>query len=308
MQATVRIFLETLTQQFHNERGCFSRQQTPVGHCFEDGFYRLRDRVARKGRHARQTLIQDTAESPDVGALINGFTACLLGTHIGCRPEDQPCVRDSRTLLSAAAFRGQRGINGTESFRQTKIQNLRGAVGTKFDVRRLEIAMDDPAFMRSFQSFRDLLCKQQHFTDRNTTAPDAARKRWSFNKFEDERLHCIRAFDSIDSGDIRVIQSSEDLCFTPEGGKPGVIPGGSIRSHLERYITIKLGIVGTIDLAHAAGTDKFQNRIGTQGVVRFQHTLVCVGNRTYARRYGVTKGIEYGSLDEISRLLDRSQE
>src|SRR5262245_47079288 len=82
------VLFETAAEQWANLRGHWF----PVRLVSEDCSENVRDRFAAERWTAGQHLVEHSAESPDVGALINRLAASLLGRHVGRRPQNDACL------------------------------------------------------------------------------------------------------------------------------------------------------------------------------------------------------------------------
>src|SRR5262249_47888975 len=104
-----------------------------------------------------QHFIDHTTKCPDIGTFVDNPPLRLLGRHVGCRTEDysgpahQRCRRDAWVALHDTTF-------VRYQTRQTEIEDLHHASLCDFDVRRLEIAMDDALRMCSVKSVNNLCC------------------------------------------------------------------------------------------------------------------------------------------------------
>src|SRR4029453_15779573 len=85
--------------------------------------------------------MEDRAERPDVGALVDRVPARLLRTHVRGSARDR-----SRT--------NRGGLLG--DVRQTEIQQLDDALRRDFDVPWLQVAMNAAFFVRGFERVSDL--------------------------------------------------------------------------------------------------------------------------------------------------------
>ena len=74
--------------------------------------------------------------------------------------------------------------------RQPEIQHLHRAVTPHLDIRGLEIAMDDPLFVRGFERLGDLLRDRQRLVDRNNSLSDAVREGRPLDQFHHQRC-CV---------------------------------------------------------------------------------------------------------------------
>ena len=66
---------------------------------------------------------------------------------------------------------GRRGLSG---FRQPEVEHLHGAVRADFDVRRLQITMDDALLVRRLQRLGDLFRDQQCLVEWDRSAARSA--------------------------------------------------------------------------------------------------------------------------------------
>ena len=101
-------------------------------------------------------------------------------------------------------------------FREPKIQDFDRTVRAHFDVRRLQIAMDDAVIVRGFQGISDLFGDGQQFVQRHRASRDAVRERGPLDEFHDQRDGPVRVLQSVDVRDVRVVQHREDFRFTLE--------------------------------------------------------------------------------------------
>src|SRR5262245_14344442 len=66
--------------------------------------------------------------------------------------------------------------------------------------------MNDPLLMRRFQRIRYLPRDWNCFSERNRTALDPLRQRFSWHQFHDEKVTVIDLFQSVNGGDVGMIQ------------------------------------------------------------------------------------------------------
>jgi hypothetical protein len=109
----------------------------------------------------------------------------------------------------------------------TEIEHLHGAVGAHLDVGGLEIAMDDALFVGSFEGIGDLFGDRDDVGGRHcAVARNDGREIVAVDELHDERQPrarlilasaCSRrAVESVDRGDVRVVQRREHLRFALE--------------------------------------------------------------------------------------------
>ena len=87
------ILLEAALQQPSNRWWSGLWKDRPVRVALENGGNRVRHRLAGECPAARQHLVQDATECPDVGPLVNELAACLLGAHVTRRAQNQAITR-----------------------------------------------------------------------------------------------------------------------------------------------------------------------------------------------------------------------
>ena len=181
--------------------------------------------------------------------------------------------------MPAAVRCGGADIDGVERLRQPEVQDLDRAVRTQLDVGGLQIAVNDAALVGRFQPFRNLFRDRQRLVDRNR-ARCAMRSCsvGSFDELQHERLNAIGVFETVNRRDVRMVQRGEDLRFAPEAREAIGIQREGRRPDLERDVAIEVGVARPVDLAHAAGADKLEDRVGTERIARLQGAPAEVGN------------------------------
>ena len=149
------------------------RQLRQVGLAREDQTERLGDRLAVEQPRAGEHLVEHDAEGPDVGALVDGLAARLLGRHVGGGAEDHAGRRhggrgDGRRVHGVAR-RADRGL-GAQRLGEAEVEHLDGAVVADLDVGGLEVAMDDALLVRGLERLGDLAGDGQRLGQRDRAA------------------------------------------------------------------------------------------------------------------------------------------
>ena len=214
---------------------------------------RVRDVLALERALTRQHFVEDRAERPHVAALVSRPPFRLLRTHIRGGAEDHADLRhrrtgDRRRRCHVAAH----DLDRFERLRKAEVQHLHGAVRPHLDIRRLEIAVDDPLLVCGFEGFRDLPRDRQRIVDGNRPLRDAIGERGPLDQLQHERLDAVRFFKAVDRGDVRMVERREHLRLALEAREPIGIAREELGKDLQRDITIELRVTRTIDLAHAA--------------------------------------------------------
>ena len=156
------------------------------------------------------------------------------------------------------------GESRLHSFRQAEVQDLHCPVRTHLDVRRFQIAVDDPLLVRRFEGLGDLPRDRQRFVQRNGTFSDAVSQRRPFHQLHDQRDGAVRLFEPVNVGDVRMVQGREDFRFTSKSGEPLGISGERGRQHLDGNLALEVRVSGAIHLAHAAGAEQGDDLVGAE--------------------------------------------
>ena len=161
-------------------RGSLRRQPGPVGlarqHRRKDVAHGLAGEQPRAGEH----LPQHDAESPDVGSLVDGRAACLLGRHVGGSAEDHPGGGALCGAASAIARRlTRRAAVAGPGLGEAEVEHFHRAVVADLDVGGLQIAMDDPFVVRGLERLGDLPRDRQRLVERESGRARAAAARSS---------------------------------------------------------------------------------------------------------------------------------
>ncbi len=104
--------------------------------------------------------------------------------------------------------------------RQPKVQDLDLAVAGQRDVRGLQIAVNDPLLVGSLERLRDLSGNVERFVDRDRATREAFVQALAVHELEHEKLVAIRFVQSVDCGDVRMIQRGEDAALRAGNGRP----------------------------------------------------------------------------------------
>ena len=255
-QAAPRVLLQAPVEQPADWFGQIDGQRLPAHVFFDHAREGHRDVFALERTLARQHLVEDHAEGPDVGTPIDGLAACLLGCHVGGRPDDQArprCPHGERRRVHRLRARGRSRI---QCLRQPEVEHFHRAVGAHLDIRGFQIAMDDALVVRGFQGVCDLLRNRQRVVQRHGSARDQHRQVVAWDQLHDERAHAAELLEAVDVRDVGMVQRGEDLCFPLEAGKSIGVVGEGLGQHLDRDVAIELRIARAIDLPHAALADR----------------------------------------------------
>ena len=163
---------------------------------------------------------------PTLRAPIDRFPFRLLRRHVGRGAEDDAGVRRRRARDSRGV--GERGgciarCGWSQRFRETEVEHLDRAVTPHLDVRRLQVAVNDPLLVRGFERLGDLLRDRQRFVDRDRATRDALGQVLALDQFHHERGDAAAFFEAVDGGDVRMVERGEHLGFALKSRQPVVV-------------------------------------------------------------------------------------
>ena len=247
------ILLQAASDERHDVRRNVGWQRRPLRRRRDDGGNRVGDGLAFERAAPREHLVEHRAERPHVGALVNGAAPRLLGRHVGGGAENDADAghrtrRDRRRLVRIPFSRRTR----IGELRESEVEHLHGPVLADVDVRRLQIPVHDALLVRRFERFGDLAGDRQGLVDGYRRARDAIGERLPFDELHHERLAGRQLFETVDGGDVRMIERRKHFGFALEAGEPraiGVHRGGQ---HLDRNLTLQPCVERAIHLAHSA--------------------------------------------------------
>ena len=205
-----------------------------------------------KRPQSHEHLVQHHAKCPNVGALIHGLAAGLLGRHVG------GCAKDDAGKRSAAGKRRQilrvlTAGNGSEDFGKAEIQHLHRPVGFDPDVGGLKVPVYDAFVMGSFQRADDLTGVVQRRFERHRAFQGLAL---------DQLHHQVVRADVVERADIRVIERSHRTDFALES--VGELHAGDF----DRNLTTEPRVPSLVDLPHAASANPRLNFVGTEALTQ----------------------------------------
>src|SRR5436190_22640673 len=91
---------------------------------------------------------------------------------------------------------------------------------------------------------------------------------FAVDQLENEKTLAGRFLESVNRGDVRMVQRREDLRLPLEAHEAIVVLCECLRENLERDAASELDVPGAVDLAHSACADRRDDLVGTQTVAR----------------------------------------
>ena len=116
--------------------------------------------------------------------------------------------------------------------------------------------MDDALLVRRVDRFGDLTSHSKNLVQGQRSGSDPVRKRRTFDELQHQALHTARFLETVDGGNVRVVQRREHLRLAPEPRDAIGIQSERPWQHLQRDVAIQLRVAGAVHLAHGAGADQ----------------------------------------------------
>ena len=203
---------------------------------------RVERRVALEWRPAREQLVQDRAEAIDVRGRADVAAALrLLGRHITGRAEDG---------ASAGAF-----PIAVEPLGQAEVGDVRFILAVEQNVRRLQVAMDDPMPVGMMDGPGDAAPIDRRVPAGDRPARQLAGQADPLDELHREEVLPIDLADLEDRDDVRVLQPRRRLGLGAEPLDVLVVREPARQDHLERHDPAQVHLPGAIDHAHTAAGD-----------------------------------------------------
>ena len=154
----------------------------------------------------------------------------------------------------------------TGRVRQAEIEDLHAAFfALQPDVGRLDVPVDQTAFVGGRQALGHFPADAQHFRQRQLAlALKAVVQRLAFEELHGQEGDAAVLADLVDGDDVIVLEGGRRPGLAQET-LLGRVAGGQAGQHgLQGDETLQLGILGLEDDAHAAGSEHLKNTVGTE--------------------------------------------
>ena len=236
----------------------------------QDGIEHRCAGVAAKRQCARQHLVENRAEGKQVGAHVQFLAQRLLGRHVGRRTHRR--ARAGQVLRRhrqgrRSSRRGHDGLLYCRHLRQSEVEHLgMPALGDQ-DVRRLDVAVDDPLCVRRIQRVGDLDSQVQHLLHRHRCARDQVFERGSVQVFHDDERTTLGFIDLVNRADVGMVQRRGGKRLAPEPLQRRSVLRQIVGQELQGHMPRQLLVFGVIDHTHAAAAQLGDNSIVGNGCV-----------------------------------------
>ncbi len=230
--------------------------------------------VGTEGRPAREHLVQGRAHRPDVGARVDGCRAVdLLGCHVGGRSHEgtrggAPRPRTER-LARRKLPRDGPGVVAVEHVGDAKIDELRHdgprVAPRKEDVRRVEVAVDDPNLVEAYERahHRDHQSQRIGHVERARPVEERGEVLPAHALFNQvQRARAVVAPHADDAHDVGVIEHREGLRLAERPLLGGALSSQVGVEHLHRHALIGPQVAPFEQHTHAAIRDHRDELVG----------------------------------------------
>ncbi len=112
-----------------------------------------------------------------------------------------------------------------------------------------------------FESFGNLAADFQCFFDGKRSLVQPFSERLTFDQLQNQEAFAIGFLQTIDGGDVGMIERCEQLGFTLETGQPLGISGEDVRQNLDGDLSVQVCVFGPVDFAHASCAEFIHNAI-----------------------------------------------
>jgi hypothetical protein len=224
------IFVSSASSAVICVRVCLHRQQLVGG-------------VGLKRRRAGDEVVERRAERVDIGAVIDGVAAALLGRHVEWRAGERR-LRDRAVARPAAAGR------------EPEVQHLGHAMAVGHEVRRLDVAVGEPGAMGFAQPERGGADHRERFVGVERAIRDALGERLAGDVLHREVQPPGLLADEVDVRDVRVCDPCLRARLADHAIAARRIAREVRREHLDRDRPIEREIGRQVDLTHPAGAER----------------------------------------------------
>ena len=259
---------------------------------------RLGRRLAAKGRHAGEHLVEERAQGEEVRAVVERQSLELLRGHGMTGPEDHPGLREVRVGLVL------------DELGEPEVEDL-GVPGRRHhDVARLQVAVDDPLGMGLGEPFGDLPAEADGLRQVEAAVADPLEEGRALDQLHDDPVPGLGLDDVVDVDDGRVVEPGGGLRLAPEPPGGGRVPLAR-QEVLDGQRTLKRLVEGAVDDPHAAGAETLLNPVAgdlpgkieaLSGLVWFHERILAQAGRRCQSRGG---GAPPRGRLEIRAVVDR---
>ncbi len=128
--------------------------------------------------------------------------------------------------------------------------------------------MDDALLVGGVEGVRDLERVLERVPNREPPAGKPLGEGLSRHQLENEKPQPSIFFESVNRGDVGMVERREELRLAPETVEPRLVLGQLVGESLERDLAAKLGVAGAVDAPHSSLAEKAEDFVRTQALAR----------------------------------------
>ena len=124
--------------------------------------------------------------------------------------------------------------------------------------------MHDALAMGLFQSVRDLDPVAERFLEWQGALLQSVGEGLPFEVLHHQEVHALLSSDVVKRADVRMVQTGDRARFTLEALSHGDVVGEMGRQHFDGDRPIEPRVLGAINLAHPAGSNRGEDLVGAE--------------------------------------------
>ncbi len=155
-------------------------------------------------------------------------------------------------------------INSKNSNEEPRSRIVGFPSGPIFDVRWLQVPMDDVLFVRGFHSLGDLNEQRDGLIDGDRSLRYTLRQGLTFDQLHDDELLPVVLLQSIERGDVRVIELRKEPGFSLEAIQAFFVSCELLGKDFDRNVTSEFGVACSIDFSHSTRTNSLDDFVLTE--------------------------------------------
>ena len=122
--------------------------------------------------------------------------------------------------------------------------------------------MNDRLLVRCLQTLRHLDAHANRFFERNRTGGDPLGEGRPFDQLQHQRPNPVRLLETVDRGDVRMVERGEDAGLPLEALHSLFIAGEGFGQDLDGHLALQLRIVRAVHLTHPARAQGREQLVG----------------------------------------------